>query len=606
MSQMDTSHRGQLRFRSIIVAHLRSAKKHLLLAVGCLLGVTVLQLLVPWPLKIIFDCILLQKPMPPALSFLDGPSQTWPLTVLLGLSAVIAVIAVISGALSYAQTFVTSKIGHHLVFAIRRNLFSHVQQMSLAFHSRTNSGELLTKFSGDTQSLKTAFTEIPLAVSGHTLTCLGMFAVMFSINWELSLIILATLPVLASALFMLNRKIRATTRDQRKQEGTMASRFNEIVSSISVVQAFGRERFEQDRFEQEGAEHLRTGIRATRTAAALTRVVSTISAASTAATVFFGAWQVLKARMTPGDLLIFVGYVKQLYGPIKDLSKLSANYSKAMVGAQRIADLLGIEPEIQDRPDAVKATHLQGDIRFEQVSFGYHEGSHVLHDLSFHVRPGQRLALVGPSGAGKSTLFNLLLRLYQPSQGRIVLDGRDLADYERESLRHNIGVVLQDTLLFRASIADNIAYGIEQATREQIVEAAREANAHEFILTLPDGYDTIIGERGSSLSGGQRQRICLARALVKQPPILILDEPTASLDQGSATYVRETIARIQADRTTIVITHHLVGMDLFDRIIVLDRGALVEQGTHRQLLDRRGLYAGLFRQQSDVFASPQS
>lgn len=600
MTKTDVTLRGRARFREIIVSHLRSAKKHLALAAGCLLGVTIMQLLVPWPLKIIFDSVLLQKPMPPSLSFLDGLSQTWPLTLLLGLAASIAVIAVISGALSYAQTFVTSKIGHHLVFTIRRNLFSHIQQMSLAFHSRTNSGELLTKFAGDTQSLKTAFTEIPLAVSGHALTCIGMFAVMFFINWELSLIILATLPVLVSALFVLNRKIRATTRDQRKQEGTIASRFNEVVSSISVVQAFGRERFEQDRFEQEGEEHLRTGLRAARTAAALTRVVSIISAASTAATVFFGAWQVLKARITPGDLLIFVGYVKQLYGPIKDLSKLSANFSKAMVGAQRIADLLGIEPEIRDRPDAVKTTHLHGDIRFEHVSFGYLDGSRVLHDISFHLMPGHRIALVGPSGAGKSTLFNLLLRLYQPSAGHISLDGINLGDYERESLRREIGTVLQDSLLFQTSIAENISYGAEDATREEIMGAAREANAHEFIMGLPDGYDTIVGERGSTLSGGQRQRICLARALVKQPSILILDEPMASLDQGSARYLRETISRILADRTTIVITHHLVGMECFDHILVLDQGHLVEQGTHRQLLDRRGLYAGLYDQQSDA------
>ncbi len=599
MTSMDVTLRGRARFRELIVSHLRSAKKHLALAAGCLLGVTAVQLLVPWPLKIIFDCVLLQKPMPPALSFLDGLAQTWPLTLLLGLAVSMAVIAVISGALSYAQTFVTSKISHHLVFTIRRNLFSHIQQMSLAFHSRTNSGELLTKFAGDTQSLKAAFTEIPLAVTGHALTCISMFVVMFFINWQLSLIILTTLPVFASALFILNRKIRATTKDQRKQEGTIASRFNEVLSSISVVQAFGRERFEQDRFEQASAEHLRTGLRAARTAAALTRVVSIISAASTAATVFFGAWQVLKARMTPGDLLVFVGYVKHLYGPIKDLSQLSANFSKAMVGAERIADLLGIEPDIQDRPDAVKARDLRGDIAFQHVSFGYLEGCPVLHDLSFQIAPGQRIALVGPSGSGKSTLVSLLLRLYQPSKGCITLDERDLAEYERESLRHKIGVVLQETLLFRASIADNISYGADHADRDQIMEAAREANAHEFISKLPNGYETVIGERGSTLSGGQRQRICLARALVKQPAILVMDEPTASLDQESASYIRRAITRIQTSRTTIVITHHLVGMDLFDQILVLDQGRLVEQGTHRELLERQGLYANLYAQQSD-------
>lgn len=606
MMQNETYLRGRARFRTIIASHLRSAKKHLALAGGCLFGVTLMQLVAPWPIKLILDYILLEKPVPPSLAVLSALHYSWPLTVLAGLAASIAVIAIVSGALSYAQSFVTSKIGHHLVFTMRQHLFAHVQGLSLSFHSQTRSGELLTKLAGDTQTLKNAFTDIPLAVSGHIFTFLGMLTVMFVVNWELSLIILATIPILVSGLFILNRKILATTRDQREQESRIASQLSESLSSISVVQTFGRERFEQNRFKEESTKHLDTGLQTARTTAAVTRVVSIIGAISTAVTVFFGAWQVLKARMTPGDLLIFVSYMKNLYSPIKDLSKLSAQFSKAMVSAQRIADLLGIEPEIHDRPDAIKVRHLQGDIRLEHVSFSYLEGCPVLRDLSFQILPGQRVAFVGPSGSGKSTLVSLLLRLYQPSGGSITFDGRDLAEYERESLRHEIGVVLQDTLLFRASIADNISYGAEHAVLEQIVEAAREANAHDFIVRLPNGYETVIGERGSTLSGGQRQRICLARALVKQPSILMLDEPTASLDQESAAYIREAIARIQADRTTIVITHHLVGMDLFDRIFVLDQGRLAEQGTHRELLDQRGLYADLYAQQSDELPRLQS
>lgn len=599
MSQTDIARRGDAWLRMIIVSHLRSAKRHLALAAGCLLGVTLMQVMAPWPLKLIFDYILLQKPIPASLALLEPLSQSWPLAVLACLAASIAVIAALNGAFAYAQSFVTSKIGHRLVFTIRQQLFAHVQALSLSFHSQTRSGELLTKLASDTQTLKNTFTDIPLAVSGHILTFIGMFAVMLFINWELSLVILGTMPILLYALFILNRKILATTRDQRERDSHMTSRLNELLSSISVVQTFGRERAEQDRFEQESTKHLHTGLRTARTTAAVARVVSIIGAVSTAATVFLGAWQVLKARITPGDLLIFVSYMKNLYSPIKDLSKLSAQFSQAMVSARRIADLLGNEPDIQDRPNAVKADHLQGAIRLEHVSFSYLEGCPVLHDLSLQIAPGQRIALVGPSGAGKSTVLSLLLRLYQPSEGTIFLDGVNLTDYERESMRREIGVVLQETLLFRASIAENISYGAEQATREQIIEAAREANAHEFITGLPDGYDTLVGERGSTLSGGQRQRICVARALVKQPPILILDEPTASLDQGSATHVRDTIAQIHADRTTIVITHHLVGMDLFDRIFVLEQGRLVEQGTHRELLGQQGLYADLYAQQSD-------
>ncbi len=606
MTASDTALRGRSRFREIVVSHLWSAKRHIGVAVGCLLGMTCMELLAPWPLKIIFDYILLQKPMPPSLSFLDALYQAWPLLILIGLAASTAVIAILSGALSYGQSFVVSKIGHRLVHAIRQALFFHVQRLSLSFHTQARSGELLAKLAGDTKTLRNAYTDIPLSVAGHAVTFLGMFVVMFVINWQLSLIILTTMPIVVTALFTLSRKILTSTQDQRKQEGQITSRLNEVLSSISLVQAFGRERFEQRRFEQESAGNVHTGIQTARTTAAVTRVVSAIEALGTAATVCFGAWQVLKSRMTPGDLLIFLSYVKSFYGPVKNLSKLSTQFSQATVSADRIADLLGIEPDIQDRPDAVKATHLRGDIRFEHVSFGYLEGCPVLRDLSFQILPGQRVALVGPSGSGKSTLVSLLLRLYQPSGGSITCDGRDLAEYERESLRHEIGVVLQDTLLFRASIADNISYGAEHAALEQIVEAAREANAHDFILRLPNGYETMIGERGSTLSGGQRQRICLARALVKQPSILVLDEPTASLDQESAAYIREAITRIDANRTTIVITHHLVRMELFDHILVLDQGCLVEQGTHRALLERHGLYTNLYARQSDDLVPLQS
>lgn len=386
MKQTEIARRGHARFRSIIVSHLRSAKRHLALAAGCLLGVTVMQLVAPWPLKLIFDYILLQKPLPPSLTFLDPLIQSWPLAVLSGLAASLAVIAALNGALSYAQSFVTSKIGHRLVFTIRQHLFAHVQGLSLSFHSQTRSGELLTKLAGDTQTLKNAFTDIPLAVSGHTLTFIGMFVVMFTVNWELSLIILATMPILVTALFILNRKILATTRDQRERDSHMTSRLNEWLSSISVVQTFGRERVEQDRFNQESTKHLHTGLRTARTTAAVARVVSLIGAISTAVTIFLGAWQVLKARMTPGDLLVFVSYMKNIYGPIKDMSKLSSQFSQAMVSAQRIADLLGNEPDIQDRPDAVKADRLQGAIRFEHISFSYLEGCPVLHDLSSRLR----------------------------------------------------------------------------------------------------------------------------------------------------------------------------------------------------------------------------
>lgn len=593
---MDRQRHGRL--RQIILTHLSRSKGRLSVAAGCLLGVTLMQLLAPWPLKIIFDYILLGKSIPPFLSMIEGLIHASPFAALVALACSIALIALVSGSLSYGQIFTMSKLGHQLVYVLRRDLFSHIQRLSLSFHSRSRSGEMLSKLAWDTSNLKNAFTELPLTISAHVVTILGMFAIMFVMNWELSIIILATLPALGVALFLLNRKILHTVQEQRKQEGRMTSRFNEVLSSIALVQAFGRESYEEDRFEAESSQNLRAGIQTARTTAAVTKVVAVVSAIGTAATVLFGAWQVLKARMTPGDLLIFVAYVKSLYGPVKDLSKLSEQCSRALVSANRVSELLGIEPDVQDRHGAREARDLHGDIVFENVSFGYDKRRRVIHQVSFHIPSGRTVALVGASGAGKSTIVSLLLRLYEPEQGRIAVDGVDLAGYRRESLRQEIGVVLQDTLLFGASVAENISYGKPDATLQEIEEAAKLAHAHDFILSLPEAYETIIGERGSTLSGGQRQRICLARAIVKRPSVLILDEPTSAVDAVSASCIRETLARIQEGKTTIVIAHQLFAMEQFDQILVFELGHLVEQGTHGQLLARQGLYANLHAQQS--------
>ena len=594
-----TSH-GSSRFREILSGHLWKVRGSLCIAGLCLVGVTLCELLAPWPLKIIFDYILLGKPVPPSLSVLGVLIQAGPLTALIALAGTIAVIALVNGSLSYGQIFSTSKIGYELVYVLRRDLFSHVQRLSLSFHTRTRSGEILTKLAGDTNVLKNAFTELPLTVSSHVLTFVGMLSIMVVMNWELTLIILATLPPLGVAIVSLNRKIHDTVRHQRKLEGKMTSRFNEVLSSISLIQAFGREGFEEDRFETESAQNLQSGIQTSRTSAAVSKVVAVVSAIGTAATVFFGAWQVLKATMTPGDLLIFVAYVKGLYKPVKDVSKLSARFSQAWVSAERVSELLSVQPDIQDHRAAIKADNLRGDILFEHVSFGYQKDNIVIHDVSFHVRPGQKVALVGASGAGKSTIVSLLLRLYEPESGRICIDGVDLSGYQRESLRQEIGIVLQDTLLFGASVAENISYGKPDATLGEIEEAAKLAHVHEFIMSLPEGYETIIGERGSTLSGGQRQRMCLARAIIKRPSILVLDEPTSAVDTISASLIRDTVARIQRGKTTIVIAHQFFAMDQFDQILVLDQGCVGECGTHAQLLARKGLYEKLFaRQLSD-------
>ncbi|MEK7350254.1 MAG: ABC transporter ATP-binding protein, partial [Nitrospirota bacterium] len=392
--------------------------------------------------------------------------------------------------------------------------------------------------------------------------------------------------------------LKTTAQKQRKQEGEIAAHINEVLGAISLVQAFGREEHEESRLQKYSDHHVEQGIQTARLSASVSRMVHVVEALGTAGTVLFGGWLVLAKQMTPGDLLIFLAYGHSLYKPVRNLSSLSVKFSRAMVSAKRVADILDIEPETCDLPDAREASALRGDIAFHQVTFGYERNRNVLHGVSYHIKAGQKVALVGSSGAGKSTIVNLLLRLYEPQSGSILIDGTDSTQYNRESLRQHIGIVLQDTVLFGASIAENISYGKPDATRDEIERAAALAYAHDFIVALPNGYDTILGERGGTLSGGQRQRICLARAIIKQPSILILDEPTSAVDPASAALIRDTVARLQAGKTTLVIAHQFFAMEQFDQILVLENGRLVEQGTHRQLVARKGPYCALLAHQT--------
>ncbi len=593
---MDNSHK----LKQIIRGHLLGVKGKLCLAAFCLIGVTATQLLAPWPLKIILDYILLEHTLPPSLTFLTSFFQSGTVLPLLVVSSFIALLAILGGGLSYFQIYTTTKIGHELVYVLRRELFAHLQRLSLSFHNQTQSGEILTKFSGDTTTLKDAFTDWSLKAFSHILMFFGMFIIMLTLSWELTLIVLITLPLLGVVLFSLNRRIMVSVKDQRRQEGKITSRINEVLSSISLVQAFGREGYEEGRLETESAQNLKAGIRTARTTAAVTTVVALVSAVGTAGTVFFGAWQVSKGRMYPGDLLIFVAYVRSFFKPIRDLGKLSARYVKASVSAKRVAEMLEIEPEIQEAPGAQVARNLRGDIVFDNVSFGYQENRKILKHVSFHIHAGQRVALVGASGAGKSTIVSLLLRLYDPHQGSIGIDKVDITHYQRESLRHQIGIVLQDTVLFGASIEENISYGKPDATGEEVEAAARQAQAHDFIMTLPDGYETIVGEKGSTLSGGQRQRICLARAFIKRPSLLILDEPTSAIDPISASLIREAITTVQHGKTTLFIAHQFFSMNQFDQILVLHNGQIVEHGSHKELLDQKGYYSDLYYRQTGL------
>ena len=582
------------RFRQLFVANLREVKGRLLFAALCTLGATAAELLKPWPLKVILDHVILDKPIPPFLRALHGVLAVGKVPLLMEAAAGIVLIALAGGLFSYFQIFITSSIGYRMVYALRREMFTHLQTLSLAFHNRARSGDLLTKIAGDTNTLKDVFADSILKFTSYVLTVAGMLAIMVAIDWKIGLIAFATLPFLAYSLLHLYRKTKLSVKTQKKQEGKVASRMSEVLQAVPLVQAFARERYEAEQFDAVTQETVRESIRVARLEAAATRSSEIITALGTAAAVLFGAFQVLQGRMLPGELVLVVGYLTNMYKPIRQLAKLSTDFSKAMAAAERVSEILEIEPEILDRPDAIPARDLKGEIVFRDVSFDYGDGKDVLRNISFSVSPGQRLALVGVSGAGKSTIVSLILRLYEPQRGTILIDGRDLRQYKRASLRRHIGIVLQQSLLFGATIRENIAYGKPTATLQEIEAAARAANADEFICQLEHGYDTVIGERGATLSGGQRQRIAIARALIRDAPMLILDEPMTGLDGESEAKVREALDRLMAGKTCIVITHDLQSVADADQVLVLEGGGIVDRGTHAELAARSGRYRQLY------------
>ena len=586
--------RKTLRFRQIFVDHLRQVRGRLFIAAVCTVGVSAMELLKPWPLKLILDHVILDRPLPKSLHFLHGVAAGGKTGLLLDSAAAIVLIALCGGLFSYFQIFITSSIGYKMVYALRRELFTHLQRLSLSFHNRSRSGDLMTKIAGDTNTLKDVFADSIMKFASYSLTVIGMLAVMLVIDWKVGAIAFATLPFLCFSLFHLFRKTKASVKAQKKQEGRVNSRMTEVLSAIPLVQAFARERYEEELFDAVTAETVKESIRVARLEAAATRSSEIITAVGTAAAVLFGAMQVLSGRMLPGELVLVVGYLTNMYKPIRSLAKLSTDLSKAMASAERISEVLDIEPEIQDPPHAIEARRLKGEIVFEGVSFDYGDGKDVLRQVSFAGSPGQRVALVGASGAGKSTIVSLILRLYEPQEGRILIDGVDIRQYRRDSLRRQIGLVLQQSILFGATIRENIAYGSPEASLDRIVAAARAANADEFIRELEDGYDTVIGERGATLSGGQRQRIAIARALIRDAPILILDEPMTGLDVENEGKVREALDRLMTGKTSLMITHDLPSIADADLVLLLEEGRIADRGTHAELVARSGRYRQLY------------
>lgn len=584
------------KFRQIVLNHLRAEKSNFAIAVCCTFAVALMDLLRPWTLKIIIDNILLGKELPRFLDDLKSFFDEQKIAAILAVASTVVIFSAVKGLSTYAQVFLSSRIGFRLAHRLRSELFAHLQRLSLSFHKRAETGELLTKVTNDTNNLRDTFSEFALTFFTEMLLLVGMLVIMLAMNWKLSLIVLTTFPILAAISVYRFFAIRESARRQRRAEGEIASNLHEVLNSITVVQAFGRERYENERFETQSRETLEESLRTAKLEAVSSRSVDLISAVGTFAVLVFGSLQALDGAITPGSLLVFVAYMNSLNVPIRTLAKVSAKISRALVSAGRIREILEVQPEIEDKPDAIEAKNLRGEIEFRNVSFDYGDGVNVLEDVSFRISPGKTAALLGASGAGKSTVISLLLRFYDARSGAILIDGRDIKDYKRESLRGEIGIVLQDTILFGATVRENIAYGKQNATGDEIILAAKAANAHEFIMKLKHGYDTVIGSRGGTLSGGQRQRLAVARAFVRDVPILILDEPMTGLDVASEREIRDAMRRLMQEKSCLLITHDIQNAAEADHILILENGRITEQGTHEELLSENEKYRNLFGQ----------
>ncbi|MGZ3999204.1 MAG: ABC transporter ATP-binding protein [Mucilaginibacter sp.] len=579
----------------LVWAMVKPYRKWLVIIFLAMLVETCMSLATPWPLKIIIDNVIGHHKLPGWLAWMNGIFTGENKLQFAAVAAITVVLmAVIGSVASYIDNYFTESVAQYVSNDLRRRIYHHLQRLSLTYYDTHQTGKLLSTLTSDVSTIQDFASSTLMNIVVDCLTIVGMLGIMFYLNPGFTMVAIVVTPFLLFFVARFKKAMKKATHEVRLDQSNMLAVLQQGLESIRAVNAFGRQQLEEDRLKKVSLETVGAALKARKVKSALSPIITVTIAFCTALVIWKGTDLALKGAMTVGSLTVFLWYMNKFFSPVQDLAKMTSNLAQATVALERIQAILDTEIIIIEKPDAIAPQKFTGSVFFDHVSFAYNPESPVLKDISLEILPGQRIGICGPTGCGKSTIVSLIARFYDPTSGRVLIDGKDITDFTIDGLRGQIGYVLQDTALFYGSVRENIAYGRPEATEEEIIEAAKLANAHEFIARMPHGYDTLVGERGYTLSGGQRQRLGIARAVVRNSPILILDEPTAALDQEAEKIVMEALENLMEGRTVITIAHRLSTICDADKIFVMRDGHIIEQGTHDELIEKEGVYADLY------------